>query len=330
LVYGQPVLPEYHPSHAMKRDKASFFALLAAAVILGSVGIKSYFDYRLAVETKSAPPAPTQDAKPDPASPQPDAKAEAEEKIAVAGSINQLPRSVLPPIPDAILNPTPPSTPPASTAKSGVAPVKAEAPAAGPSSAEVEALRQETALFQQKLDQLRSGGGPTSAVRTADSSLPPLPPTPPLAPMPATPNSALQAALNPETAILAPEPGTGGAIPPPGIPGPEDATATPPSPAETEAEIAAMAEQIKRQSAIAKVTHYNAEGAFLILDGGTDRNLKPEMRLAVRRGSEILGFIKIVQVEANESVAELMSKNKHSPTARKPGPGDDVIAFNLF
>lgn len=324
----------------MKRDKASFFALLAAAVILGSVGIKSYFDYRLAVETKSAPSAPAA-APGDPAvthaAAQPAGNsADAEEKIAETATIGDLPRSVLPPIPDAILNPPPPSTSPTALTKSGdtgmgKAPVPAASQTPAPSSAEVETLRQESALLQQKLDQLRSGSAAASAVTAA-----PLTPAPlsPATALPATPNSALQAALSPEAAILAPEPGAGGAIPPPGIPGsetpPPTAAAAEKSQVEIEAEIAALAEQVKRQPAIAKVTFYDNALAVVALDGGEDRNLKPEMRLAVRRGAEILGFITIEEVGATESVAKLTSKNRESPTARKPSPGDDVIAFNFF
>jgi len=139
--------------------------------------------------------------------------------------------------------------------------------------------------------------------------------------------------MDPDTPILAPEPGAGGPIPPPalpGSPGVDTGLAPAESPVQTDAEIAALAEQVKRQPAIAQVVEYDPQFAFLVINGGANRNIAPEMRLAVRRGSEILGFIKVVEVEATQSIAELMSKNKFSPTARKPQPGDDIIAFNLF
>lgn len=149
--------------------------------------------------------------------------------------------------------------------------------------------------------------------------------------------------MDPDAPILAPEPGTSsGTIPPPALPGAAPGIETgmapaPPAtgdaaapPVQTDAEIAALAEQVKRQPAIAQVVEYDPQFAFLVINGGSNRNIAPEMRLAVRRGSEILGFIKVVEVEATQSIAELMSKNKFSPTARKPEPGDDIIAFNLF
>ncbi|MCB1093272.1 MAG: hypothetical protein KDL87_17160, partial [Verrucomicrobiae bacterium] len=135
----------------MKRDKTSLIAMLAAAVILGSVGIKSYFDYRAAVETKAndqnSAPAPA--AETTPAVPAPDAGKVAAtpapapaEGASEAESINQLPRSVLPPIPEQILNAKAPETSP--TAAPPATP--GGAPSANPGQsqqmrAEIDALR---------------------------------------------------------------------------------------------------------------------------------------------------------------------------------------------
>lgn len=325
----------------MKRDRTSLLALLAAAVILGSVGIKSYFDYRLAVETKAAPASGTAVADPtggEPAAASPTAPA-ASPSAAEQAAVDQLPRSVLPPIPPEILKAKAPETPAPGTS-GPAAPNPAGAGEKRQMQAEIDTLRRETELYQEKLDQLRSGrptaappsstpGGPPPASAALDPARPP-----------ATPNSALQAAMAPQPALLAPEPGTS-PISPPQVPvvGPVDpAAASEPAPSAagglpagaSDAEVAALADQVKRQPAIAQVLEYDPDFAFLIINGGANRNIKPEMRLAVRRGSEILGFIKVVEVDGDQAIAELMSKNKFSPTARKPQPGDDIIAFNLF
>jgi hypothetical protein len=121
----------------MKRDKTSLFALLAAAVILGSVGIKSYFDYRLAVESKQspAPAVPAAQAAAPPAS----EPVTAEEE---AASIDRLPRSVLPPIPPEILNASAPAP----------APGAGGSPQNQRTRADIDTLRRETELYQEKLD----------------------------------------------------------------------------------------------------------------------------------------------------------------------------------
>jgi hypothetical protein len=206
-------------------------------------------------------------------------------------------------------------------------------PASDPrADAEREATKKEIAMYQEKLNQLRSGSASTPG------------PAPSLAGEPAVPRSP----TNPGSAVAAMEnkgnlpdlsggPITGAVPARPSTP-PQSASnpgfgpqgGLPPTPVQTEAEIAALAEQVKKQPVIAKVVDYDAEWAILVLSGGSENNIKPEMRFAVRRGGEILGFIKVTEVEPTQSVAELMSPNKHSPTARKPQRGDDVIAFNIF
>ena len=104
----------------------------------------------------------------------------------------------------------------------------------------------------------------------------------------------------------------------------------PPKPEAVEKDVSQMAERIRREAAIAKVIEYDPDWAFLVLDGGADRGIETEMRFAVRRGGEILGWVKITEVEQDRAVAHLMSENKNSKTTRKPERGDDIIAFNLF
>ncbi|MCB1232312.1 MAG: hypothetical protein KDN19_18835 [Verrucomicrobiae bacterium] len=330
----------------MKGDKTTVLALIAAAVILAVVGIKSFLDYKVAELEKIHGARPAEPALAEAnAAPAPAAATASNElpptgdisQVTGAGdqsgdfpvgSIDRLPRDVLPPIPEQLLaEPAPDAAPDQRT------------------NAELDKVRQETAMFQEKLNRIRSGN-------SGDDGSGPVPPPP--IPKPG-PGSALGAVGDPS--------GTPGAgpnasaseipdqlpLPSPAMPtfGPQGeinggneiakgATGAAPaegvekSPQEIEAEVAAMEAQVKRQPALAQVVDYNAEWAILVINSGAESNIAPEMRLAVRRGGEIVGFIKVTQVEANESVAVLMSPNKFSPTARKPKPGDEVIAFNLF
>ncbi len=308
-------------------------ALTAAAVILAVVGIKSFLDYKVAELEKIHGPKPAETAAdaadpitppPPNASTPPAPPVAPETALADAGApgqnaIDQLPRSVLPPIPTELLGDgagTPPGEP-----------EPLPRPAASPDPAtqsEIEALRRENAMYQERLNQLRSGQSVTpSPAAGAPSIATSAAPESPAAPLDSFPGGP--PAFGPVTGAVPPPaiPGTGG------LPDPAGAPAAA-SPSQTAAEVAAMAEQVSRQPALAKVIEYDAEWAILVLSGGSENNISVEMRLAVRRGTEILGFIKVTEVEANQSIAELMSPNKFSPTARKPQPGDDIIAFNLF
>lgn len=328
----------------MKGDKTTTLALIAGAVILAVVGIKSFLDYKMA-ELESRPPSET--AATEESGP--------EDESAYQASIDQMPRSVLPPIPEALLE-------------------EPAAPDAGANTPTLSSSPSEVDAYRARLEKLKaegSGSLPAPASNPSSPTISPAPITGPggpipgpglptgggLPPMPAefqeggtapavatpaemapgTPRSALSA-IDPS---LAPNTGP---VPPPEIPtGPNEmplvgpvgdspgaAETAPPPPVQTAAEIAALEEQVRRQPALAKVLAYDPEWAVLVLNSGAESNIKPEMRLAVRRGAEILGFIKVTEVEANQSIAELMSHNKFSPTARKPQPGDDIIAFNLF
>lgn len=329
----------------MKGDKTTTLALIAAAVILAIVGIKSFLDYKIAqldrqggeegakVSENGSPPA----LPPPVASTSPDETPLSEDPEFQA-SIDQMPRDVLPPIPEALLT----------------------EPPTGPDPASPGARQTELEMYRARLEKIRAEGTAPSPSATpgtpvpslaagstsTSGSLPPMPaelrdslvPAPvasPVAPRdPNLPGSAV-AAIDPEATA------EGGSVPPPEFPTGPNATplvgpvgdtpgSAPSPPVQTAAEIAALEEQVRRQPALAKVVSYDPEWAILVLSSGAESNIRPEMRFAVRRGVEILGFIKVTEVESNQSIAELMSANKHSPTARKPKPGDEVIAFNLF
>ena len=95
-------------------------------------------------------------------------------------------------------------------------------------------------------------------------------------------------------------------------------------------EVDAMAEKVRTAAAIAKVVEYDPDWSYVIIDRGSKSEIETGMRFAVRRGADVLGIIKIEEVYDSHSVGQLLTRNKHSPTARKPAPGDDIIAENLF
>ncbi len=97
-----------------------------------------------------------------------------------------------------------------------------------------------------------------------------------------------------------------------------------------EAELAQMREKVMAAPALARVTGYDKEWGILTFDAGAGQGVKKDQRFAVRRGSEILGWVKVDEVQANQSIAVLVTKNRDSDTAVKPSVGDDLINFELF
>lgn len=99
---------------------------------------------------------------------------------------------------------------------------------------------------------------------------------------------------------------------------------------EVEERLARMREQVRNAPSLATVTSFDSEWGVVTFNAGSKQLVKPEQRFAVRRGTDILGWVKVDQVEENESIAVLVTKNRDSDTARKPEVGDDLIDFELF
>ena len=57
--------------------------------------------------------------------------------------------------------------------------------------------------------------------------------------------------------------------------------------------------------------------------------MRKDQRFAVRRGADILGWIKVDEVQENQSIAVLVT-NRDNETVQKPEVGDDLIDFELF
>ena len=91
-----------------------------------------------------------------------------------------------------------------------------------------------------------------------------------------------------------------------------------------------MRAQVTSAPSLAKVTSYDKEWGIVTFDAGSVQGVKVDQRFAVRRGADILGWVKVNEVLEDEAVATLVTKNADSDTAVKPDVGDDLIDFELF
>ncbi len=99
---------------------------------------------------------------------------------------------------------------------------------------------------------------------------------------------------------------------------------------EVEARLERLREQVRNAPSLATVTSYDKEWGIVTFNAGSKQLVKPDQRFAVRRGTDILGWVKVDQVEDDQSIAILVTKNRNSDTALKPEVGDDLIDFELF
>lgn len=99
---------------------------------------------------------------------------------------------------------------------------------------------------------------------------------------------------------------------------------------EVEAQVARVRTQVMSAPSLAKVTSYDREWGIVTFDAGASQGVKKDQRFAVRRGADILGWVKVDEVQANEAIAVLVTKNADIETALKPDVGDDLIDFELY
>lgn len=99
---------------------------------------------------------------------------------------------------------------------------------------------------------------------------------------------------------------------------------------DVEARLERMRQQVAAAPSLGKVTSYNKDWGVVTFDAGVGQGVKVAQRFAVRRGSDILGWIKVDEVQENQSIAILVTKNRDSDTSIKPEVGDDLIDFELF
>ncbi|MEC5126591.1 hypothetical protein VSU19_07520 [Verrucomicrobiales bacterium BCK34] len=99
---------------------------------------------------------------------------------------------------------------------------------------------------------------------------------------------------------------------------------------DVEERLSRMRDQVRMAPALARVTGYDKDWGLVTFNAGIGQGVKKDQRFAVRRGEDILGWIKVDQVEENQSIAVLVTKNREIDTAAKPEVGDDLIDFELF
>lgn len=95
-------------------------------------------------------------------------------------------------------------------------------------------------------------------------------------------------------------------------------------------DLAKVRQAVSRANSLGKVVSYDDEWGLVTFNAGSANGVVIDKRFAVRRGSDLLGWVKVDKVFENESIAILVTKNRSSDTAAKPAPGDDLIDFELF
>ena len=110
----------------------------------------------------------------------------------------------------------------------------------------------------------------------------------------------------------------------------KDSVSSPPggmSP-EAQARIAAFRRNVMNSPAIGKVLTYDSEWGFVTIDAGTSNGIRKGGRFSVRRGGDILGDIRLEQVDATESLGVFTTKGRKVEV--QPRKGDDIIASQSF
>lgn len=88
--------------------------------------------------------------------------------------------------------------------------------------------------------------------------------------------------------------------------------------------------RIVQAPSIGKVLSYDTEWGMVTISAGRDNQVQSGTRFAVRRGEEIVGWVRVEEVFDNQSIAHMVTRNREDDLAKKPEPGDDLIAFELF
>ncbi|MDF1850497.1 MAG: hypothetical protein P1U85_06685 [Verrucomicrobiales bacterium] len=94
--------------------------------------------------------------------------------------------------------------------------------------------------------------------------------------------------------------------------------------------LARVRQQVLREPSIAQITNYNNDWGIVTFNAGAAQNVQKDQRFAIRRGGDILGWIKVDEVQANQSIGIMVTKNAENDLAIKPDVGDDLINFELF
>tara|TARA_R110002096_G_scaffold4501_33_gene21276 strand:- start:301 stop:1194 length:894 start_codon:yes stop_codon:yes gene_type:complete len=88
--------------------------------------------------------------------------------------------------------------------------------------------------------------------------------------------------------------------------------------------------RLRDSPAIAKVTWSDSSYNFVTIDAGSQNNLSEGRELAVRRGGQILGLVKISAVYEKDSEAELIGRWRRDLEVPRPVAGDDLLPYPPF
>ena len=94
-------------------------------------------------------------------------------------------------------------------------------------------------------------------------------------------------------------------------------------------QITRMKKLVLSSPSIGRVLSYDNDWGIITFDAGAAQGILAKQRYAVRRGSDILGWVKVAEVHAEMSIAHLVTKNADSEVAMKPQAGDSLIKFEL-
>lgn len=93
--------------------------------------------------------------------------------------------------------------------------------------------------------------------------------------------------------------------------------------------ITRMKKQVLASPSIGRIISYDVKWGIVTFGAGAGQGVKKNQRFAVRRGSDLLGWVKVDEVHQNMSIAHMVTKNADSDMTLKPQPGDDLIQFEL-
>lgn len=127
-------------------------------------------------------------------------------------------------------------------------------------------------------------------------------------------------------------------IPPPGINDEisdplRDAVVAPPGgyrSAATQASLTEVQRKVREAPAIGKIVSYDEGWNLITIGAGKSNGIDVGQRYSVRRGSDVLGVVKIFEVFTNQSNANIVTDNRKFDGALKPQVGDDIISFDPF
>ena len=84
----------------------------------------------------------------------------------------------------------------------------------------------------------------------------------------------------------------------------------------------------ERNRLTATIVAVNNDWGFVVIEGGTNKNITTDTKLLVTRGNDAIGKLNIVAVQANKTLANIVTKSV------RPGmsiaPGDKVILESLY